>query len=202
MKNKSLYLNKFKSEIIYNTLFPSGTNSDKINLEKRMVITFAGVPCSGKSIVSEEIEKRYGGIRINFDDVMRTISGKDLVNTIEQNEKMKNLFTYSILKNPPFKNKLLILDRSIDREYENLLKVCNENKWDYFVIQLEITKQEAIKRIKKRNPDNLNNWLPRIDKWFNEHERFKKKVKSDILIKETSFNLKSLFDKLDKKFSK
>ena len=200
MKNKSLYLDKSKSEIIYNTLFPNGTSSDKIGLEKRIVIAFAGVPCSGKSIVSKEIEKRYGGVRINFDDVMRIISEKSLTKTIRQNEKMKGLFAYSILRNPPFKNKLLILDRSINREYKNLFNICNENKWDYFVIQLEITKEEAIRRIKERNPDNLSNWLPRVKRWFNDHENFKKEVEADIILNGKKVDFGNLFDKLDKKF--
>ena len=201
MENESLYLDNFRSEIIYNTLFPNGTNSDKINLEKRTVITFAGVPCSGKSTVSREIEKRYGGVRINFDEVMETISKKNLVKNLEQSEQIKSLFAYTLLKNPPFKNKLVILDGSIDRRYETLFKICNENKWDYLIIQLEISKKEATRRINERNPDNLDNWLPRVDKWFKEHEKFKENIKSDILMNGEDLDFEFLFEKLDKKFS-
>jgi len=201
MKNKSLYLDKSKFEIIYDTLFPNGTNSDKIDLKKRTVIAFAGVPCSGKSTVSRKIEKRYGGVRINLDDVMRIITEKNLVETIEQNEEMKNLFIYTFLKNSFLKNKLIILDKSMDREYERFFKVCKENEWDYLIVQLKLKKQEAIRRIEKRNSDNLSNWIPRIDKWFNEHEEFKKNVKADILMDGTKSNFEVLFDNLDKRFS-
>lgn len=190
--------NEAKFEIIYNALFPSGTNSNKTNLKRTTVITFAGVPCSGKSTISKEIEKRYGGIRINLDDVMRIISEKNLVETVEQSEEMKKLFVYFALKKSQFENKLIILDASIDREYERFFKICKENDWNYLIIQLEIEKREVIERIKKRNPDNLDNWLPRIDKWFKDHEKFKKQIKTDILVEGTNPNFKILFDKLDK----
>mgnify|MGYP000270049737 CR=1 FL=1 len=199
MKNNSFYLgDKSKFETIYNTLFPDGTNLDKINLKEKTVITFAGIPSSGKSTISKKIEQRYGGVRVDGDEIMRAISEKGLTKTIDENEEMKGKFTYALLKNSQFENKLVILDRSIDREYNDFFKVCKENKWNYFIIQLEITKQEATKRFKKRNPDNLDNWLPRLDMWVKQHEKFKKKIKSNISLDGTNPDLKTLFKKLNK----
>ena len=198
MKNKSLYIDKFEVDTIYKELFPKEVAPDKINLKEKTIITFSGITSSGKTTVSKEIEKKYGGIRISGDEIMNAVSKNELVKTIEENEKMKGKFIYTFLKESKFKNKLIILDISIDRTYNTFFEECKKSNWNYYIIQLELSKQEAIKRFKKRNPDNLDNWLPRLSSWLKDHEEFKKNIKPNITLEGTSPNLEKLFKKLNK----
>jgi dephospho-CoA kinase len=196
-ENDKLYLKDKKTfDKISEELFKKLDYSEKPN--KQLIITFSGVPCSGKSYISEKIKQRYKGIKIDSDEIMKINSQNKIVNNTQENEKLKNLYIYSFLRELPLKNKLVILDKSFDREYENFFRVCKENNLDYFIIQIEISKEKMIKRINERNSNNLENWLPRVNKWMQEHRDFKKNVKPDLMLNGENPNFKKLYNEIDK----
>lgn len=199
-ENDNLYLKDKKTfDKISNKLIEKLNYTEKNN--KQFVIAFLGVPCSGKTYISKKLEQRYKGIRIDSDEIMKINSQGNLVNNTRENEKLKNLYVYSFLKNPPVKNRLIILDKSIDREYENFFSVCKENNLEYFLIQIDLPKKEMINRIHERNPSNLENWLPRVNKWLKEHEECKENINPDIKVNDINPDLKKIFNSLDKKLS-
>lgn len=198
MINNSPYLeDKTKFKIIYNELF-SNKSIDKKKLNKTLIITFAGIPSSGKSTISKKIKERYGGIIINFDEIFGIIDKNNLEKTTDEIEETKRLFTYSLLRNSELKNKLIILDASQDREHKRFLRVCEENNLDYFIIQLELEREEAIKRFEERNANELESWIFRLSRWTRQHEEFKESTKANLVLNGKNPNIELLFNKLDK----
>ena len=198
MNSKSIYLDESRTRIIHEALSQYTPSPDRLELKEKTVITFAGIPSSGKSTISKKIEEEYGGIKFRGDEVLKAIRGKGLVKTVSEGEQVKNKFMYTLLKNEQYKNKLMIFDRSIDREYKNFFQACEENNWSYFIIQIDITREEAKNRLKKRNSANLDKWIPNLNNWIKEHEVFKKNVKAHVSLRGENTNLEKLFYEIDK----
>lgn len=187
-------INKNKFEIISKRLLPQLKYKDLPN--KQLIITFAGVSYSGKTAIAKILEDKYKSVSISSDNLMGIASREYSIKNLDY-EKLKNDYIYYILKNPPFRNHLIILDKSMDREYKRFFEVCKSNDLNYFLIQLEISRKNAVSRAKKRNPHDLDSWLSRFDRWFREHEEFKKNVKSDVILDGAKPDLKRLFKKID-----
>lgn len=165
---------------------------------KSLFILMAGVPCSGKTYLTKKIEEKYNALVINKDSIMEINSRCNLVSNTEENELQKNQYLFSLLKDNPFQNKLVLIDGSIDRHYKEILDFCKKESLEYFLIEVNISKKAMIEIIHKRNPDNLDNWLPRVDKWIQEHKDFRKHNKVDIKLNGTNPNLDELYLKLDR----
>jgi len=150
----------------------------------KLIIAFSGIPGSGKTYISERIENHYKAIRINTDKIRNII--KILFNNTYSKEQI-NIITdkYMIfLFNKLNKNinKTIILDCSIDRRYAQIKKFVLFNKYNIFIICMEITKRLAIKRIKIRNYPNSKPYLEKLNKWIEDQKRFLHRNKVDIII--------------------
>ena len=104
--------------------------------------------------------------------------------------------------NNPFQNGLLILDKSLDRDYTNIINLCNAEKLDYFLIRLSILKEDALNNIMNRNgPEELPNWEKNMPKWIKDYKDFGKNVKANITLDSVNPDLSKLYKKLDKEIA-
>lgn len=162
---------------------------------KKLIICFAGTPCSGKTYLAKRLEKKYKGVRINSDKI-RKITDKKITKEEDEREAILKEFLLSLLKNYPFINKLVILDGGIERKYQDIVKISKSKKWRMFIIQIVVPKNLIIRRIKKKDKKRLEERPEDIKRWFCEFKSFNKKIKSDFIFKKNS-DLKNLFLKLD-----
>ncbi|MCF7910630.1 ATP-binding protein [Candidatus Pacearchaeota archaeon] len=190
-------LQKDKFNKISDKFFPRLSYKDIPN--KPFLILFSGVPCSGKTTIAKLIEERYKGIRLNTDFLREIISDLNLEESIEDIETLVEEYVFYLAKRKPFINQFWIFDASIDRKYKKIISFCREYNLKFFIINLDISKNDVIIRLKKRNKENLDNWLQRIDSWYEDHNNFKKNIKPDINLKSKNIDLENLFGILDKR---
>ncbi|MDP2925973.1 MAG: AAA family ATPase [Nanoarchaeota archaeon] len=164
---------------------------------KKLIICFSGVPASGKTTLAKILEKRYMGIRLNKDDIGNIILKLNLVNETDIKEGFSSEYIIHLLKNYPLKNKLIILDKSIDRDYKTLFNILKKYSYPIFLIRLKISREKMIKRINKRNNDNLEAWIKKVDKWFFDFIEANKHIKPDFVYNNKD-DLNELFFKLDR----
>ncbi|MBR9701610.1 ATP-binding protein [Candidatus Pacearchaeota archaeon] len=189
---------KSKFEKISEKLFPKLRYLGEDN--KQLVIVFAGIPASGKTYIAKILEDKYKGVRIRSDDIMDFVSEDKLVETIEENEKIKKEYVYNLLGDVPFRNRFIILDESIDRTYKKLLSLLDSKNLNYFIINIEISEEDAIKRVKAReSKENWRSWINRFERWTREHEDCLKNIKPDITLEGMNPDLDKLFKKLERK---
>ncbi|MEK6842580.1 MAG: AAA family ATPase [Nanoarchaeota archaeon] len=163
---------------------------------KKLLICFSGIPGSGKTHIAKIIEKKYFGVRIRSDDI------RNIIKKLKNKEKNVNKITYKYLdwlfKNYSFKNKLIILDKSIDRKYKETFSIFRKKRYKIFIIRIKTSKKISKERVSKLGKLN-ENYINNIERWLYEWKGFEENVKSDIIIKnENNLNLKPLFFKLDK----
>ena len=159
----------------------------------QLVITFAGIPSSGKTEIAKKLEKRYKAIRINGDLIYDLAKELGLASDYWDLEKIKCNYVLAFLVNNPFRNKLIILDKGMDRMYEEFFALCKKNKLRYFLIQLNLSKADAINRIKKRDPKNWRSWLAKLDRWIKENNNFKKISKANLVFDANNVNLRRIY---------
>jgi len=209
-------------EKINKRFFPKLKNTNTNNLP--FIIAFSGVPGSGKTTISKILEKKYKGVRIDNDelrDIISDFSGnykltkkdKEIIIKIFKFSKkiyIKEMYDFSenmiknevilykyqkwFLENYPFKNKLLILDSSIDRKYEMLLKILRKKMFKIFIIKLPFNKEMFLRRERKRNKDT-SFFLKNIGRWKRDYDNLNKNVKVNFVF---SNNLNELFVELNK----
>ncbi len=172
-------------------------------LHKKLIICFSGIAGSGKTYIAKILEEKYKGVRIRTDDI-REIVGR-LMKKFKLNAEDKDPIVYGyvgwLLKNNKFKNKLIILDKGIDREYKEIFKFSKEKGYKLFIIRLVASRKVLDKRVFGRSGGIDEHYYNEINRWTNEWKKFGKKIKSDIIIKndkDNKLNLTPLFKKLDK----
>ena len=189
--------NKFGK--ISNKLFPRLSNINSDN--ERFTIIFSGIPGSGKSSLSKIIESRYNDVRINNDHIRRIIDEGGLTENSEEMEELLQDYMFNLLENYPFKNGLLVLDKSMDRQYERFFALCESKNLDYFIIRMYISKESAIERITRReNVENIGDLKKSMDKWIKDYQNFGRSTKADIVLDSNDINLNELYRLLDKVF--
>ncbi len=167
-----------------------------ISNNKKAVICFSGIPGAGKTYIAKILEKRYKGVRIRSDDIREIVKKLKL----KEREKLTHLYLEWLFRNYPFRNKLIILDKSIDRKYKETFKAFKERGYKIFVIRIKASRKVSEERVKKKLGGKLDkNYIDNIERWIKEWEESGKKVKPDILIQnDKNLDLKPLFEKLDR----
>lgn len=162
----------------------------------KLWICFSGVPGSGKSFISKKIAKRYNGVIIRGDDIRKIIDGFKVSEHFKEHLLDKYLLWF--ISNYFFINKLIILDKSIDRDFRKIFSLARRKKYKVFVIRIKASSKIVKVRLSKQERIGKG-FNTKMKKWSNDWKRFGKEVKSDIIIENSKkLNLKPLFDKLDK----
>lgn len=150
---------------------------------KKLMICFSGFSDSGKTHIAKILEQRYKGIRIRSDNIRTIIS--NLNPKISDTDKDRIVYAYleKLFENWKFKNKLLILDRGIDRKYQETFSIFKKQDYKIFIIRLKVSKKVAYKRASERSKGIDQHFINEINRWIREWKDFGKKVKADIIIK-------------------
>ena len=169
---------------------------------KKLLICFSGIPGSGKTYIAKILEKRYKGVRVNSHDIGKIILELVKLKKINKNtdaKKLQNDYQLWLLRKSLFKNDLIILDRGIDREYDKVFKVARKKGFSIFVIKLRVSENILKNRLKRREEENVINYLRALERWKREFKEFGKKAMTDIIIDNNyDLDLKELFKRLDK----
>lgn len=158
-------------------------------------ILFSGVPGAGKTTLSKLIEEKYSGVRLDGELIRRKISQENYFEKNSEREALKDNYFFYFLENFSFKNKLLILDRSIDRIYPKILDYHKKNSLDYLIICIRASKDQILKVFQERKncfpyEENRERY---IEGWFQDQEEFLRVVNPDIIVeREPDFDLKYL----------
>jgi adenylate kinase family enzyme len=163
------------------------------------IITFSGVPGCGKSSLAKLLEQKYRAVRINNDFIREIIRKRKLTNSEEDVEQLLQDYNYHLIENYPFKNKLIILDKSMDRRYNQFIGLFKSENLEYFVIRLDTPNIEmALKMLGKREEitKQVKNSMKR---WFREYHRCCDNLKADITFDVNNIDLNKLFNKLDER---
>ncbi len=167
---------------------------------QQLIIAFSGVPGSGKSELSRKLEEKYSAVRIG-NDTIRDISNHSGISPLSE-EKRENLlqdYNEYFIRNYPFKNKLLILDKSMDRQYKRFFPVFKELGLGFFIIRLTMDKEGAIERIMKRKKGEDLDLVERsMERWQREFLDFGKNAHYDILTDGKNPDFEKVCEKIDK----
>ena len=173
---------------------------------KKLLVCFSGIHCTGKTALVKILEKEYNGIRVSTDELRKIIKklGRQkypgLLDEIHKEEILQS-YIFSFLKNYPLKNGLVLLDKGIDRNYEKISSTAKQSKFKIFLIRIIASKKTAKKGViaKLGKPDK--NFTRSINRWVKEYKQFGKTHKFDLKLKNNiikPFNTEKIFAKLDK----
>jgi len=169
------------------------------NQNQQLIIAFSGVPGSGKSELSRKLEEKYRAIRVGNDTIRDIINHSGIFPLSEK--KRENLlqdYNEYFVRNYPFRNKLLILDKSMDRQYKRFFPVFEELGLGFFIIRLTMDKEGAIERIMKRKKQEDLDLVERsMERWQREFLDFGKNTHYDILIDGENPDFKKVCEKID-----
>lgn len=154
---------------------------------RKLLVTFAGVPGSGKTVIARRLEKELRGIRINSIDVEKAYVALGNERDISVKRAYIDWLMNKIVKE--FKNKTIILDKGIERTHEEILKWVEENNYEIFVIGLDCSRETLERRIKEREGDNAKYYLAEMDRWVREYKKYKRLNISDIEINTEEGNI-------------
>lgn len=169
------------------------------NQNQQLIIAFSGVPGSGKSGLSRKLEEKYKAVRIGNDTIRDIISHSGIFPLSEgERENLLQDYNEYFIRNYPFKNKLLILDKSMDRQYKRFLPVFEELGLRFFIIRLTMNKEGAIERIMKRKKgEDLDLVRRSMERWQREFLDFGKNTHYDILIDGENSDFEKVCEKID-----
>ena len=144
-----MMLTKKAVKTINDKLFPTLKNKDYSF--QQFIITFSGVPGTGKTNIAKNLEEKYKAVRINNDYIREIIRNEKLAEFELETEQLLQEYNFDLTTKIPFQNKRIILDKSMDRRYEWFLGVCESNNLKYFLIRLNVNSpREALKMLSKR----------------------------------------------------
>lgn len=177
----------------------SGLKYTKIQ-NSQLIIAFSGVPGSGKSELSKKLEERYRAVRIGNDSIREIIHNSEAFHFLEEeSENLLQDYNEYLIRNYPFRNKLLVLDKSMDRQYKRFFPVFEELKLRFFVIRLTVGKGEAIRRIMDRKEgEDLDLVEKNMERWQSEFEDFGKNASYGVLIDGENPDFEKVYEELDK----
>ena len=163
-----------------------------------LLVCFVGVPGSGITTISKRLEEELKGVRINSDDVQNILQvyrGKEFYKgfILEKRE-----FIYWLVRKiiGEFKNKLVILDKGIDRSYDDVKNLAKEVDISFVVISLETSKEELINRLNNTYGEYAKNYINDLDRWIGEHKEFKESNRYDISIDTKENNVDGVVEKI------
>lgn len=172
-------------EELFNEIFEKHKNQllnmDFINPEK-ILIVFAGIPGSGKTEISKQLENRLKGIRISSADAHNYIKELSKDKSLEEITIDKRKYVMwvmdQICKDSP--NKLIILDKGIERTFPEIEKWANDNGYRMIVVSLYAPIEILKDRITQRNGSGAQAYFEEFDRWESEYNTFMQENKVDL----------------------
>lgn len=146
-------------------------NLNNLELENPpLIISFSGAPGMGKTSLSKILEEKLKGVRISSDELRNLLKKYNIQIDLKKESHQNYLFYAMAYLSHLTKNHLIILDKSVDRDYASIADFAKKNHCPFFVIRLQLSKEETKKRLMtKENPDN---YLKFLDKWYKDYQNF------------------------------
>jgi len=152
------------------------------------LVCFSGVPLSGKTTMAKLLQYRYGMVRLRTDTV------REVIGEMEEDLEPYAYVRY-FLSNHGFPNHRIVVDASIDRLYEDVAAICEEQEIPMFVIRLPIP-EDLGQRARERSGEEWEQWIDRMDKWKADYRRAGEMIDFDFVF-EAEGGMKELMDELD-----
>jgi tRNA uridine 5-carbamoylmethylation protein Kti12 len=173
-------------------IFQSGLRNTEMNQEPFMVL-FTGVPFSGKSTVAKVLQHRYSMVRLENDRV------RELVMELDVEVEDPRQFVLEFIKDYSEPNQRIVLDASIDRSYERVLNICEENDISYFVIKMPVP-EDMDKRAHEKGGFRLERWKDAdLEKFVKDHEKAMGDIEPDFRFGKDG-GMRNLLEELDRFF--
>jgi dephospho-CoA kinase len=165
---------------------------------KQLIIAFSGIPGVGKSELARRLEERYRAVRIGNDSIRNIISSSETFSvSAEEAEILLQNYNEHFIRNYPFGNRFLVLDKSMDRQYKRFFPIFEELGLRYFIIRMHISPEEAIERILKREEIDPA-WLQaNMERWQREFKDFGKNSRYDLLLDGLNPNYEMVHKRID-----
>ncbi|MEK7154814.1 MAG: AAA family ATPase [Patescibacteria group bacterium] len=170
---------------------------NQLLLSSSTLVCFSGVPASGKTTLSKVLSQKLPLPRIGVDDITKLIDPQRRINREERrNIILKHLTRF--LSNLT-QGSALVLDKGNDRDIFFFESLKRSFTGHIYVINLDVAKPVAYKRIMSRNNWLPNKFISNLDNWLNQHRIFKREHKNEILLSiNTSYNFNEKVNKVCK----
>lgn len=181
---------------IYNIHIKKLSNLNEEN--PKMFLFMSGVPGSGKTYLAKQLEKDLKAIRVSNREAYHIIKDDLKIALDDYHEIIHEYREYLLDKLKNYANGLIIIDASIDREYWNLSKWADDNGYKCFVIKMDVTREEAGRRLKINEPNSYKDYMLHMDRWIEDNNNFNSQVKADFVYKGEQYSdlLIAINDKL------
>lgn len=142
--------------------------------DQRILIAFAAPPGSGKTAISDILEKKLEGNRINsihIQPILESLKGEKLYDGVylDKQEYIMLLLTKIVEEYP---NKKIILDKGIERTYSEISDWCKNNCYRLFIFALDTPLEILKKRIIQREGRYAGDYLKDIERQYWEYKHF------------------------------
>jgi deoxyadenosine/deoxycytidine kinase len=158
-----------------------------------IMILFSGTPGMGKTVIAKRLEEKFHAVRLSTDDIRPILREhglhEDLANKYLEKCAHKLFQTAS--------NHLFVFDKSIDRVFNIYSKFAYDHQYIIFLIQLQVSRSIAEKRIQSRGRD-VETILSQMDFAWKNYEDFGRLHKVDFVF-ENNENMESSLEFLIQK---
>lgn len=142
----------------------------------KLLVVFAGTPCSGKSRIAEDLERSFNGVRVRSDvpslymyDHFKNYEGSDVL-AIEALKGEIVAETMEAIKNEP--NGFVILDKGIERTYSAMGKWASDNGYPVFSIKVEADGKSIEKCLSQKEEHNEEYYRDNMPYWEKQFHDF------------------------------
>ncbi|MEC7839688.1 MAG: AAA family ATPase [Chlamydiota bacterium] len=160
----------FKS--VFQQQFPE--KSTFFRNKPKFLVLFSGVPGMGKSTLAHVLEDEMEGVRISCDDARELLRKSIQINGNDDEIRLEEYLKYAFQRlEKKYPNHFIILDRSIDGIEESTLSLANDFGYKTFVIRIELSLEEVVRRLELREKDPRihRKRLIRLERWFGEYSK-------------------------------
>jgi len=167
----------------------------------KQLILIAGVPGSGKTTLLRALREKVEAIYIRSDDIRDIINKTHSDNVLANNPSLKEHYLEYIFNHyiPEFENQTIILDMSMDREYNFLLQLAEKYGYPRIIISLNCTENTLVGRLEKRESLYVGEFLKNIPKWIADHDNFNKLGIADIVFNTEEKDLTEMVEEILRK---
>lgn len=137
---------------------------------------FSGIPGSGKTTLAQRLARDLQAQYIQ-NDAARELARHNGIKKFKPHDVSRAL-AHAIFTED--KNKRIVLDSSIDWSWRHTLPFCEEFGAKPIIIRLEISPDEALKRIHKRGRDDMDTLMEVFPNRIEAFEITKKELPADI----------------------
>jgi broad-specificity NMP kinase len=167
---------------------------------KPLIITYLGTPGSGKSQISTLLQEKLNCLVIRSDRTQLDL--EDIRNEKYYkgyiDEKRQYIYWAVEQIHNKAKNQTIILDKSIDRTYEDTLSLAHKLGYRLVVvIALDCSEEELIKRYHDRHGHHANDYIKNLERWIKDYENAKKNYKYDLIFNTEEKSLENITNEIE-----